>query len=202
MSEMALYDSAGNRLYLNADERDTFLRVAREKSPLERTLCEMLHYTGCQISEALELTAARIDLSGKTVAIRSLKKRKDKNGQQKIIYRTIPVPSEFIDTLNVAHGIREAQKKGKKQSNIPLWDWTRQWGRILITNVMMEAGIPEGPHRCPKGLRHAYGINAIVKGTPLNMLQKWMGHADIKTTAIYANAVGPEEQDIAARLWE
>ncbi len=201
MSEMTLYDSAGNRLYLNADERESFLRVAREKPPLERTLCETLHYTGCRISEALELTAARIDLSGKTIAIRSLKKRKDKNGQQKIIYRTIPVPSEFIDTLNVAHGIREAQKKGKKQTSIPLWDWTRQWGRILITNVMIEAGIPEGPYRCPKGLRHAYGINAVVKGTPLNMLQKWMGHADIKTTAIYANAVGPEEQDIAARLW-
>jgi len=37
------------------------------------------------------------------------------------------------------------------------------------------------------------------------MLSKWMGHADIKTTAIYANtianAIGKEEQDIAARMW-
>jgi len=28
-----------------------------------------------------------------------------------------------------------------------------------------------------------------------------VGHADIKTTAIYANVVGAEEQDIAARMW-
>lgn len=33
---------------------------------------------------------------------------------------------------------------------------------------------------------------------PLNMLRKWMGHASIETTAIYANAVGAEEQQIAA----
>ena len=46
-----------------------------------------------------------------------------------------------------------------------------------------------------------YGINAIVSGVPLNMLSKWMGHADIKTTAIYADAIGPEEQDIASRMW-
>ena len=193
---MTLYDAAGNRLYLNADERASFLRVAKEKSPLERTLCETLHFTGCRISEAVELTPARIDLSGNMVAIRSLKKRGGK-----IIYRTIPVPSEFIDTLNIAHGIREAQKRSK-HSQAPLWDWTRQWATKQVKAIMIEAGIPEGPHRCPKGLRHGYGINAILKGAPLNMLQKWMGHADIKTTAIYANAVGPEEQGIAAKLWE
>ena len=39
------------------------------------------------------------------------------------------------------------------------------------------------------------------KDEPLNMLCKGMGHADIKTTAIYANAIGAEEQDIAARMW-
>jgi hypothetical protein len=36
---------------------------------------------------------------------------------------------------------------------------------------------------------------------PLNMLCKWMGHASMETTAIYANALGAEEQGIAARIW-
>ncbi len=34
-----------------------------------------------------------------------------------------------------------------------------------------------------------------------NMVQKWLGHAQLSTTAIYANAVGEEEQAIAARMW-
>ena len=34
------------------------------------------------------------------------------------------------------------------------------------------------------------------------MLQKWIGHADIKTTSIYANAIGKEEADIASKMWD
>jgi hypothetical protein len=33
------------------------------------------------------------------------------------------------------------------------------------------------------------------------MLCKWMGHASMETTAICANALGAEEQGIAARMW-
>ena len=66
---------------------------------------------------------------------------------------------------------------------------------------MIEAGIADGAHRTAKGLRHAYGVNAILTGVPLNMLRKWMGHTDIKTTSIYADAIGAEETDIAGRMW-
>jgi integrase len=37
--------------------------------------------------------------------------------------------------------------------------------------------------------------------SPLNLVQKWLGHAQLSTTAIYANAVGAEEKDIAKRTW-
>ena len=66
---------------------------------------------------------------------------------------------------------------------------------------MIEAGLPDAPQRSPKGLRHGFGVHAAVSGVPLNMLQKWLGHAHLSTTAIYAGAVGKEEQDIARRMW-
>jgi integrase/recombinase XerD len=44
-------------------------------------------------------------------------------------------------------------------------------------------------------------VHAVAKGVPLNILQKWLGHAQLTTTAIYANAPGQEERDIAARMW-
>jgi len=80
---MRLYDPAGNRLYLNAEERAAFLAVAQRQPARDRTLCETLHYTGCRPSELLAITPARIDLAGGTIAIRSLKKRKDASGRQK-----------------------------------------------------------------------------------------------------------------------
>lgn len=200
MSEMRLYDSTGNRLYLNAEERAAFLAVARKQPARDRTICETLHFTGCRASELLEITPARVDLSGGTVALRSLKKRKDASGAPRIVYRTVPVPAEYLDTLNTAHGIREAQKS-KKQANGPIWPISRVRVWQIVKAIMIKAGIPNAPHRSPKGLRHGFGINATVNGIPLNMLQKWMGHAQLTTTAVYADAVGKEEQDIAARMW-
>ncbi|MGR3387341.1 MAG: tyrosine-type recombinase/integrase [Paracoccus sp. (in: a-proteobacteria)] len=200
MSDMRLHDPAGNRLYLNAEERAAFLAAARRQPARDRTLCETLHFTGCRPSELIEITPARVDLSGGAIAIRSLKKRRDASGRAKLVYRTVPVPPDYLDTLNTAHGIREAQRS-RKQAQAPIWPLSRVRVWQIVTRIMIEAGIPDAPQRSPKGLRHGFGINAAVNGIPLHMLQKWLGHAQLSTTAIYADATGKEEQDIAARMW-
>ncbi|SNR35183.1 tyrosine-type recombinase/integrase [Puniceibacterium sediminis] len=141
-----------------------------------------------------------MDLSGGTIAIRSLKKRKDAAGRQKIVYRTVPVPPDFLDTLNTAHGIREAQKSRKKAAQ-PIWPLSRVRVWQIVKKIMIDAGLPDAPQRSPKGLRHGFGVHATVQGVPLHMLQRWLGHAQLSTTAIYANAVGREEHGIAARMW-
>lgn len=197
---MRLYDGRGNRLYLTAEERVAFLAAAGKRSARDRTLCETLHYTGCRPSELIEITPARVDFSGGTVTIRTLKKRRDRLGAQKMVHRTVPVPTDYLDSLNTAYGIREAQKS-RKQAQEPIWPLSRVRVWQIVKGVMIEAGLPDAPHRSPNGLRHGFGINATINGIPLNMLQKWMGHAQLSTTAIYADAIGKEEQHLAARMW-
>jgi len=92
----------------------------------------------------LEITPARIDLSGGTIAIRS---------------------------LNTAHGAREAQASRRK-SALPIWPLSRVRVWQIVKRIMIEAGLPDAPHRSPKGLRHGFGINATVNGVPLHMLQQ------------------------------
>jgi integrase/recombinase XerD len=58
-----------------------------------------------------------------------------------------------------------------------------------------------GPMACPKGLRHAFGIRAAGHSIPTNLIQRWMGHASLTTTAIYLDAVGLEERQFASRMW-
>jgi len=82
-----------------------------------------------------------------------------------------------------------------------LWSFARNTAWRHVTAVMGAAGIPDSPHRCLKGLRHGFAIHARSKGVPLRMVSKWMGHAKMETTAIYCNAVGEEQQTIAARMW-
>jgi integrase len=48
-------------------------------------------YTGCRISEALALTARRVDIGGQTIIFESLKKRR------RGIYRAVPVPETLIE---------------------------------------------------------------------------------------------------------
>jgi integrase/recombinase XerD len=127
------------------------------------------------------------------VVFESLKKRR------RGVFRAVPVPPELLDSLDMVHGIREAQRRGQVQA--PLWPWSRMTGFRRVQEVIAAAGIPDGPHACPKGLRHGFGVQAVSKGITLNMVQKRLGHAQLTTTAISANAVGEEEQRIAARMW-
>ena len=192
---MQLHDDRGKRLYLTAEERAAFLAAAAQAARPVRTLCGVLHTTGCRVSKALALTPERVDLTGRALVFESLKKRR------KGVYRAVPVPPSLLDALDLVHGVREAQRRGKGHAERRLWPWSRMTAWRQVTAVMAAAGIPEGPHRTPKGLRHGFGVHAISSGVPLNMLSKWMGHATLEVTAIYADALGAEERGIAARMW-
>lgn len=196
MNEMRLFDQNGNRLYLTKEERQLFLDYAKTQRTEIRTFAETIAYTGCRISEALEVTPNRIEIDNNQVLLRTLKKRKDD------VYRAVPVPEKLINTLTISFDLRKVQKGNKNGTNKRLWKWTRQHAYEIIKKLMVDAGIEKGKHRMPKGLRHSYGVNAVVSGVTLSMLQKWMGHSDIKTTAIYANAIGKEEAEIASRMWK
>lgn len=185
----SLYTAAGQRKYLTAAERVRFLDAAVVCPRGEvGTLCLTLAYTGCRISEALALTTDRIEREGGFIAVRSLKKRK-----RAIVVREIPVPPTLFRALEDVHDLEGREAR--------LWSLSRSRAWQLIKEVMREANIPEGPHMTPRGLRHSFGIHAIRSGVPLNLVQRWLGHASMSTTAIYLQAVGDEEREIAARMW-
>ncbi len=179
----SLYSSRGQRKYLTPAERDRFIAAANAYPREEvRLLCLTLAYTGCRISECLALTGASIEPETGYIAIRSLKKR------GRIVIREVPTPPDLLADL---HDIGTAR----------LWSFSRSRAWQLVKAVMADAGIGSGIHATPKGLRHAFGIHAIRSGVPLNLVQRWLGHSRMETTAIYLNAIGPEEIELAARMW-
>ena len=38
--------------------------------------------------------------------------------------------------------------------------------------------------------RHTFAVKAIMSGVPLNVLQKWLGHASVFTTSVYTEITG------------
>jgi integrase len=187
----SLYTAKGARKYLTPAERARFIAAARACPRLNlRTFCLTLAYTGCRISEALALTPRSVEPEGGFIAVRSLKKR-----GRAIVIREIPVPADLLNLLTQAHALSSDSEASR------LWPWCRSRAWQLVKSIMKEAGIDPGIHSTPKGLRHGFGIHAIRSGVPINLVQRWLGHARMETTSIYLQALGDEEREIATRMW-
>jgi hypothetical protein len=65
---------------------------------------------------------------------------------------------------------------------------------------MKESGVGPG-QAMPKALRHAFAIEAVQQGIALSVIKKWLGHAKIETTALYADPIGEEERALARLRW-
>jgi integrase/recombinase XerD len=189
-----LFHSDGSRKYLTQDERTAFLTAAAQFPHDVRSFCHVLTYTGCRLAEALALSADRVDLRASRLTFETLKKRK------RGVYRTVPVPADVVTMLDFVHNIRWAQGRRDRGRSLRLWSWSPVTAWRHVKTVMQAAGI-RGAQASPKGLRHGFGVAAVQARIPLNLVQRWLGHAQLSTTAIYAEAIGPEEQEIAARMW-
>ena len=66
--------------------------------------------------------------------------------------------------------------------------------------IMIAAGI-HGSAATPKGLRHGFGVHAFEASVPPHLVRRWLGHASLRTTAVYGDVMGPEERAFAARMW-
>ncbi len=187
----SLYSASGHRKYINFDERQRFIDAARRwPNPKVASLCLVLAYSGCRISEALGLTEGNVAMRSDLIAIRSLKKRK-----RVIVVREVPIPPVCMGVLRRVHRLTG------DRPDLPLWTWSRSRAWQLVKAVMKQAQIGPGVHASPKGLRHGFGLHAVRSGVPLNLIQRWLGHASMTTTAIYLQAMGAEEHELAARMW-
>jgi integrase/recombinase XerD len=182
----AIFDSKGHRKYLNRSEIQLFLQAAQREPREVYAFCWLLAETGCRISEALALDHTRIDPSTGFIVFECLKKRR------RGIFRTVPISAELIQLIEHL----PVFKRGA-----PIWGWSRMTAYRRVRDVMDRVPI-RGPQATPKGLRHGFAMAAACVGVPLNIIQRWLGHADIRTTSIYTDASGQEEMRLARRLWQ
>ena len=190
-----LFTIEGKRKYLTAEEQGRFIAAANTHERAEvRTLCLTLAYTGCRISEALELTADRIDLPDKSITFRTLKQR------DKVKYRSVPCPDTLIDALELTHRLRKAQRTKAKGKTTSLWSWGRTQATKHVWAVMEDADI-SGDHATPKGLRHGFGVRMAIQTRNPRLVQKLLGHSNLETTAIYMDLVGDEARAEVVGAW-
>ena len=191
---MSLYGPTGGRKYLNAAERRRFIKAANRAEPETRLFCLVLGWSGGRISEVLALTPASIDIESGTANIETLKRRK------RGFVRQVPLPRDTLRELNRFFRLRVLQSDPELAVE-RLWQWSRTTAWRRVKEVMAAAGISGAP-AMPRGLRHSFGVNAFQSNVPPHLVQRWMGHASLRSTAIYGDVIGPDERAFAARMWQ
>ncbi len=196
-----LYDDYGTRLYFNEAERRAFIETANKAEDQKtRTFCSLLHYTGCNFTEALNFTAQQVDCHSRAIVFSGLLPHLAH------IRRAIPVPDSFIELLDEVHEVRRAQSG--MHATERLWPQSKKTMHEKVSKVIAAAGISGGPHALPKGIRHGFFVQAICRRVHITRLQKWMGHSFMEYTAQYVaqllqhapELLGDERAD-AERMW-
>jgi site-specific recombinase XerD len=68
--------------------------------------------------------------------------------------------------------------------------------RLERLTAPLNLTVPVSPHT----FRHSFAVNAVLHGTPLPVLQGWLGHADIASTLIYTRVLTLETHHLMRRI--
>jgi integrase/recombinase XerD len=189
---LSLYAPDGARKYLNRDERLRALAAIEFLEPRQALFALTLAWTGGRVSEVLALTPASFQVEMAIATLRTLKRRK-------FTMREVPIPPPLMRALDERFCLSTA-RLDPQRADRRLWCWHRVTAWRIIKRLMARAQI-SGQQASPRGLRHGFGVGTLQSGIPLNLLQRWLGHTRLTTTAIYADASGPEAIAFAQLFW-
>jgi len=148
-------------------------------------LFKTLLRTGARIDEALALRPADFNLSINTVSLVTLKKKKPTT-------RVIPLHPELKDAVM---GYFLDNHIDTKSQDL-LFPMKRQAVDLYMKKMQKDLGMRIHAHK----FRHTFAVKAILSGTPLNVLQQWLGHSSIFTTSIYLDITGMDTSDFMKRM--
>lgn len=161
-----------------------FDSVANRKHLLMLKLC---YGMGLRVSEIVGLKVKHIDSERMQVLIEAAKGKKD---------RYVNLPETILDEM------REYYKQYRPKEYLFEGQYGGQYSirsvQAVFKNAMNKAKINKtiGIH----GLRHSYATHLLEYGTDMYLIQKLLGHNNIKTTEIYAKATKAQLSKVKSPL--
>jgi len=131
--------------------------------------------TGGRIDEVLALKAKDFSFENDTVRLITLKRRGE-------VYRVIPMHPELRTTILKYFLNSHIDPK----SDDRVFKTTRQAVDKYFKKMQLSLGFKIHAHK----FRHTFAVKAMNSYVPLNVLQKWLGHASVFTTNVYTEITG------------
>ena len=199
-------DSAEQNNYLEEAEAEKLIEMLPKDNSLvglrDRLLVYLMLIHGCRQIELHRLNVGDVIRRGNQVGIRV-------SGKGSI--RVVPLTQDVAKVLERYLKVRRAAGE-KLTKDIPMFisvSPNSAGGRLTrrsmqrIVNACLEAAAlkhSESRTVTTHGLRHTVGYLLTAIGKPLRVIQEFLGHADPRTTAIYAHIFNLWENNPASSL--
>jgi integrase len=145
------------------------LIISQAEEPLKSAIIFLLH-TGMRRSELYNLRWRDIDLPNRKITVKPYRgySTKSKRG------RTIPISDALAKSLKV-------QGRNNDYACRPYGGLNTLYKKFssLLKSLNLSGNLHD--------LRHTFASHAAMSGVPIPVIQRWLGHADIQTTMIYAH---------------
>lgn len=173
--------------YLSRDEIHQIIDgmdATKKNGAKEKLLIIFMWYTGCRVTEVINIRKRDIDFKNKEITIRWLKNRK-------FLYRTMPIHANLKSMLELM-----LAAKGLDDIIFP-YSRQRAWQIIKKHTSWLYPWIH------PHTFRHSFAVNYLRQADSANdlvILRKLMGHSSILTTMKYLDIVPRDQAKQLAKI--
>lgn len=174
---------------LDADEQERLLGEfnTRYWTPhRDRVLCLVMLDAGLRVSEAVSLELDHVDLPKRKLIVRDGKGGKDR--QVRICPRLAEALDEWMDRRPEALDEDTDFVFPTRTGRAPHPNQVRK----SVKRAAEKVGLSEADKVTPHTLRHTAAVDLLRETERLELVQDFLGHADISTTRIYARCVNGE----------
>ena len=151
-----------------------------------KLIIKILYGCGLRVSELVNLKKQDLNFLEGLIHVRLSKGRKD---------RFVKIPESITNELENYSGLSNEEilftsVRGGKLTTATI--------RKIVKNSAKKAGIKKNIH--PHTLRHSFATHLLEQGIDLRIIQKLLGHSDIKTTQIYLSVSNQTIKNIKSPL--
>jgi len=174
--------------YLNPEQLSAILGapdLATAAGRRDAVLLSVLYDTGARVQEIIDLSVRDVRLDPPAQIRLTGKGRKT---------RVVPLMNSTVALLR--EYLREHDLQRPERLDAPVF-WNRRRERLTRSGVRYilnkhaehaRRGQPGLPRVHPHQLRHSKAMHLLQSGNPMVVIQAVLGHADVRTTSVYARA--------------
>jgi len=160
--------------------------ISNINNPKHKLIIKLMYGCGLRVSEVINLNKKDLFIDEELIHIRLAKGKKD---------RFVKIPESLREELYNYSKIGEYKMLFNSQKGGKLTTKTIQ---LIVKNANKKAGINK--RVSPHTLRHSFATHLLEQGTDLRIIQKLLGHSDIKTTQIYLKVSNASIKNIKSPL--